>query len=124
MDQNFEAVLQQLEADTGKDRAALIEAIRNGIETEAMKNIRHASDVTVEVDLDTLEFSFFEIRTVTEQVEDHAKEVSLQQALELDSSVVVGSHLKVPNQSGEMDRIAAQSAKRVIIQFIRDTKQF
>ncbi|MBI1317318.1 MAG: transcription termination/antitermination protein NusA [Candidatus Hydrogenedens sp.] len=123
MDQNLKAILQQLEAEKSVDRATLIEAIRSAIETAAKKSMNHSANVTVEVDPDNLQFKVFEIRTVKDVVEDPTSEISLKQALELNPDVVVGNRLKVPSQPGDFGRIAAQTAKQVIIQRIRDAER-
>lgn len=123
MDQNLRVSLQQLEAEKGIDRDTLIEAIRGAIESAARKSMHRASDVTVEVDENTLAFKVFEIRTVTETVQDDAAEISLEEALQLNPNVVVGNRLKVPAEPADFGRIAAQTAKQVIIQKIKDAER-
>jgi len=123
VDQNLKIILQQLEAEKSVDRDTLIEAIRSAIESAAKKSMNHAANVTVDVDPDTLAFKVFEIRTVAEEVEDPTNEISLKDALELNPGVVVGNRLKVPSQPEDFGRIAAQTAKQVIIQRIRDAER-
>lgn len=123
MDTNLRVILQQLEAEKSVDRATLIEAIRSAIETAARKSMNRSANVTVEVDPDTLQFKVFEIRTVTETVEDETNDISLEDALKLNSDVVLGNRLKVPSEPKDFGRIAAQTARQVIIQKIRDAER-
>lgn len=122
MDQNLRLILQQIEADKSIDRATLIEAIRSAIESAARKDGGNAANITVEVDPDTLAFKVFEIRTVTEEITDPAAEILLKDALELNPAVVVGNRLKVQAHPQDFGRIAAQTAKQVIIQKIKDAE--
>ena len=123
METNLRVILQQLEAEKSIDRETLLEAIRSAIESAARKGILHAGNVTVEVDPDTVTFKVFEIRDVVEKVEDPLLEIALVDALELNPDVVVGNRLKVPTEPKDFGRIAAQTAKQVIIQKIKDAER-
>ena len=123
MDANLRVILQQLESEKSIDRATLLEAIRSAIETAARKGIAHAANVTVEIDPETLGFKVFEIRDVVEHVTDDTQQISLQHALALNPGVVVGNRLKVPTEPKDFGRIAAQTAKQVIIQKIKDAER-
>ena len=123
MDQNLKVILQQLEAEKSIDRETLIEAIRSAIESAARKSMTKSSDMSVEVDPNTLAFKVFDIRTVAETVEDPYAEISLEDALKLNPAVVVGNRLKVPAEPKDFGRIAAQTAKQVIIQKIKDAER-
>lgn len=123
MNQNLRVILQQLEAEKSIDRETLLEAIRSAIESAAHKSMTKSAYVTVEVDPETLGFKVFEIRTVTETVTDETAEISLADALALNPEVVVGNRLKVPTEPKDFGRIAAQTAKQVIIQKIKDAER-
>jgi transcription termination/antitermination protein NusA len=123
VDTNLRVILQQLEAEKSIDRATLLEAIRSAIETAARKGFAHAANVAVEVDPDTLTFKVFEIREVVEEVTDETQQISLGEALEWNPEVVVGNRLKVPTEPKDFGRIAAQTAKQVIIQKIKDAER-
>ena len=119
-DTNLRGILQQLEAEKNIDRDTLVEAIRVAIESAARKSMSHADDVVVEVDEANLEFRVFEIRKVVETVTDPAAEMSLEDALELNPEAHIGNRLKVETEPKDFGRIAAQTAKQVIIQKIKD----
>jgi transcription termination/antitermination protein NusA len=123
LDQNLRVILQQLEAEKSINRDTLLEAIRSAIESAARKSMNRSANVTVEINPDTLEFQVFEIRTVAEKLRDVTNEISLEEALELNPDVVVGNRLKVPAEPRDFGRIAAQTAKQVIIQKIKDAER-
>lgn len=123
MDANLQVILQQLQAEKSIDRETLIEAIRTAIESAARKSLSHAANITVEVDTDSLAFKVFEIREVVDEVGDPAREISLEAAIKLNPGVKVGDRLKVPTEPKDFGRIAAQTAKQVIIQKIRDAER-
>ena len=123
MDTNLRAILQQLEAEKNIDRETLIEAIRSAIESAAHKGVVHAANVAVEVDPDTLTFNVFEIREVVEEIDDDTTQMSLGEAVKLNPNVTVGDRLKVRTEPRDFGRIAAQTAKQVIAQKIRDAER-
>lgn len=124
VDINLKVILQQLEAEKSVDRATLIEAIRSAIESAARKSsILEADDIVVEVDEDTIEFRVYEIRRVVEHVEDRRTEISLKEAQQLVPEAQVGNRLKVQAEPKEFGRIAAQTARQVIIQKIKDAER-
>jgi N utilization substance protein A len=123
MDPNLRVILQQLEAEKSVDRETLLEAIRSAIETAARKSMNRSANVTVEIDQNTLQFKVFEIRTVTETIEDETNDITLEEALKLNPDVKLGNRLKVPSEPKDFGRIAAQTAKQVIIQKIRDAER-
>lgn len=123
MDTNLRVILQQLEAEKSVDRETLIEAIRSAIESAARKSMTHAAEVVVEVDPERVEFKVFEIRRVVDKVTDPASEIALADAQKLNPDVTVGDRIKFETQPADFGRIAAQTAKQVIIQKIKDAER-
>jgi N utilization substance protein A len=122
-DPNLQAILQQLQAEKSIDRETLLEAIRSAIETAARKSFAPTAAITVDMDPRTLAFQVFEIRTVVEDVEDGVKELGVDDAKALNPDAQIGDLLKVPTQPKDFGRIAAQTAKQVIIQKIKDAER-
>jgi N utilization substance protein A len=123
LDQNLRVILQQLEAEKSLDREVLIEAIRSAIESAARKSFSRTANIVVEVDPDTLEFKVFEIKTVVDDVTDPSAEMSLEDGVALNPEVKVGNRLKLRTEPKDFGRIAAQTAKQVIIQKIKDAER-
>lgn len=123
MQQELRLILQQLEAEKSLDRETLIEAIRSAVESAARKSYSKTANITVEIDPDTLQFQVFEILTVAEDIEDPAREMSLADAQALNPHAEVGNRLKVPTEPRDFGRIAAQTARQVMIQKIKDAER-
>ncbi len=122
-DPNLQVILQQLQAEKSIDRNTLLEAIRTAIETAARKSFPVTATITVDMDPRTLAFQVFEIRTVVEEVADKSKEMALDEAKTLNPEAQVGDMLKLPTEPKDFGRIAAQTAKQVIIQKIKDAER-
>lgn len=122
-DPNLQVILQQLQAEKSIDRETLLEAIRSAIETAARKSFAPNATITVDMDPRTLAFQVYEIRTVVDTAEDRAKEMTLDEAKSLNPDAQVGDLLKVPTEPKDFGRIAAQTAKQVIIQKIKDAER-
>lgn len=123
MDANLRVILQQLEAEKSIDRQTLLNAICSAIESAARKSLTHVADIAVDVDPNTLEFHVFEIRNIVEKIEDPTRDMLIDEAKELNPNVVIGNRLKVPVKPQDFGRIAAQTAKQVIIQRIKDAER-
>ncbi|HOK08151.1 MAG TPA: transcription termination factor NusA [Candidatus Hydrogenedens sp.] len=123
MNQEIKKILDQLELEKNIDRKALIEAIRSAVEVAARKEIGPKSKVIVELSHDTFEFKVFEIRTVVEKVEEPTTQIALEEAVKLNPNVNKGNLLKVPTEIKGFGRIAAQAAKQVIIQKIKEAEK-
>jgi len=123
LNQEIKKILDQLELEKNIDRKALIEAIRSAVEVAARKEIGPKSKVIVELSHDTFEFKVFEIRTVVEKVEEPTTQIALEEAVKLNPNVNKGNLLKVPTEIKGFGRIAAQAAKQVIIQKIKEAEK-
>ena len=123
MDKNLVVILQQLEAEKNVNRDTLIEAIRSAIESAARKNMPDVNEVMVDVDPVQLEFKVFEVREVVEAIVDPSKDITLADAQLLNPNAQLGNRLKVESKPQDFGRIAAQTAKQVIIQKIKDAER-
>jgi N utilization substance protein A len=85
--------------------------------------VTHAAYVTVDFEPKSGDFKVYEIRTVAEEIEDPARDISLEEARKLNPNANVGDRLKVLTQPADFGRIAAQTAKQVIIQKIKDAER-
>ncbi len=114
----FEA-LALLEKERGIPVDFMLDKIRKAIMT-ACKNSYGNEDAIVNVDESKGEFEVFLRKTVVEEVADAGKEISLEKARELDPTAQVGGQVNLPLNTKEFGRIAAQTARNIIRQGIRD----
>lgn len=116
-------IIDQISRDKGIDRQLLVSAITEAVMTAAKKKFGQRRDIEVHYNEDFGEVELFQFRTVVEQVTDEQTEVSLTEAKTLDPEVRLDDELgsKMENIA-ELGRIAAQSAKQVIIQKMKDAE--
>lgn len=120
---NLQVVLQQLKAEKGIDEGILIEAIRSAIESAARRSFPPTSEIAVEISVEAKDpFRVFQIQEVADPVEDEATQISLEEALELNAGATVGARLKVRREPKDFGRIAAQMARQVVMQKMRDAE--
>ncbi|MDH3976257.1 MAG: transcription termination factor NusA [Deltaproteobacteria bacterium] len=116
-------VIEQVGKDKGIDKDVIIEAIEAAMLTASRKKFGSKKDIEAQFNPDVGEVELFQFQTVVEKVEDADNEIGLAEAKELDPDVEVGDSLGIKLPSSEFGRIAAQTAKQVIIQRVRDAER-
>lgn len=116
-------IIDQISRDKGIDRQLLVEAIEEAVMSAAKKKYGQRRDIEVRYNDELGEVELFQFRAVVEKVEDEQTQVSLEEAKTLDSEAQLNDELgsKMENVA-ELGRIAAQSAKQVIIQKMKDAE--
>ncbi|MDH4320504.1 MAG: transcription termination factor NusA [Desulfobulbaceae bacterium] len=115
-------IIDQISRDKGIDRALLIEALEEAVASAAKKKYGQRREIEVRFNEDLGEVEVFQFRNVVEKVEDEQTEVSLADAAKLDPEVQLGDELGSKMEIVDLGRIAAQSAKQVIIQRMKDAE--
>ncbi len=114
--QNIEALCQE----QGIERDLVIEAMKEAVRAAAKKQFRSGEDIQVDWNPDTgIELSASKV--VVDEVSDAATELSIDEARELaGDDVELGDALLLPLPMEELGRIAAQTAKQILFQKVRD----
>ena len=122
--ENLKRIIDQISRDKGIERSLLVEAIEEAVRSAARKKYGSRRDIEVQFNEENGEIEVFQYRTVVEQVEDDETEISLVEARELDPEVELEDDLgeKILDIA-DLGRIAAQSAKQVIIHRMRDAER-
>lgn len=122
--ENLKRIIDQISRDKGIDRALLVEAIEEAVRSAARKKYGSRREIEVQFSEATGEIEVFQYRTVVEEIEDEETEIGLEDARKLDPEIEVGDDLgeKIPDIA-DLGRIAAQSAKQVIIHRMRDAER-
>lgn len=121
---DLNAILGQIGRDKGIDRTVLIEAIESAMLSAARKHYGHNLNLETRFNEETGEIEVLEFKTVVDQVEDSATEINLAQARkDFDSDAMVGDELGRKLDTKVLGRIAAQTAKQVIMQKVRDAER-
>jgi N utilization substance protein A len=117
-------IIDQISRDRGIDRRLLIEAIEEAVQSAARKKLGSRREIEVRYNEEFGEVEVYQFRNVVEQAEDEQTEISLADALILDPEVQLGDELgeKMENIT-DLGRIAAQSAKQVIIHKMKDAER-
>ncbi|GDX78473.1 transcription termination/antitermination protein NusA [Deltaproteobacteria bacterium] len=104
-------------------RDSLIEVLEQAMEAAARKKYGMQKDLEAQWNDELGEVELFEFKTVAEEIEDDQIEITLEDARRLDPECEMGDSLGIKLNVEDLGRIAAQTAKQVIIQKIRDAER-
>lgn len=116
------SIIEQISREKGLGREVLIDALTSAVEAAARKKLPEAGELRGEFNEETGEVDIFAEKTVVEEVEDPDLEIALQEAREFSSEVEVGEVVLVKQVLQNYGRIAAQLAKQVILQKVREAE--
>ncbi len=121
---DLKRIIDQISRDRGFDKKLLIEAIEEAVASAARKKYGSRRDIEVHYNEELGEVEVFQFRSVVEEAEDEQTEISFERAQSLDPEVQLGDELgeKMENIT-DLGRIAAQSAKQVIIHRMKDAER-
>ncbi len=122
MNRDLIAVIDQIGREKGIDKARVLGAVELALQTAAKKRFGQAENIQVEIDPKTGEISVVSKRTIVENVTNPKAEISLAEAKEADSEAEVGDEIGSLIEMGDLGRIAAQTAKQVIFQKVREAE--
>lgn len=123
MFQNLDRVLEQVSKEKGIPKEILIEAIESAFLTAARKKWGHLGELESHYNKETGEIELFQFKTVVENVVDPNVEMTIEEGRKLDPEAELGDSLGVKMDPSVFGRIAAQTAKQVIIQKVRDAER-
>ena len=105
------------------DKEIVISAMANAIEKAAKSRYGQETNVHVNVDTKTGDINLKRLLEVVDVVEDHTTQISLELARDTEASIEIGDYVSEPLPPMDFGRIAAQSAKQVIVQQVRDAER-
>ena len=115
--------LEELEKEKGIKKEELLESIRTALITAYKRNFDALENVDVKMDEQTGATHVFAIKEVMERANDDALEISLEEARKINKELNIGDNVEVEIVPRDFGRIAAQTAKQVIIQKLRETER-
>ncbi len=116
-------VIDQVSREKGVEREVLIKTIEEAVRAAARKKLGQNYDLEVSFNEEMGEIEIFEFKEVVEKVENENIEISLEEAKEIDPESEVGDSLGIKMDTDLLGRIAAQSAKQVIMQRLREAER-
>lgn len=124
INKDFFAALTDLEKEKGIPQEVFLDALRNALLSACKKQAAGAiGEVDLKLNPEKGSIEFFTTRTVVEEVVDKDIEISLEDAHEIKKSYKVGDKVVEKFVPKEFSRIAAQTAKQVILQKLHETER-
>ncbi len=123
MNKELFAALESLEKEKGISKEVLFEALEVALISAYKRNFQSAPAVRVSIDRDTGDIKVFSQLRVVEHVESDQQEVSLYEARVYDPRCQIDDIVEMEVTPREFGRIAAQTAKQVVIQRIREAER-
>ena len=114
--------IDQISKDKGIDRDMLVHTLEDAVRTSVHRKYGDDVDLEVSFNEETGEIEVYHFKIVTKEVTDPTSQISLEEALTHDPSVQEDDEMGFRLNVGDLGRIAAQSAKQVIIQRMRDAE--
>ena len=107
------------------DKQIVIDAMQEAIQKAAKSRYGQEHDIRAIIDVDSGEQSLWRIQTVVEdaEIEDEAQQITLTDAKKLDADLELGDEIKEELPPFDFGRVAAQTAKQVIMQKVRDAER-
>lgn len=115
--------LEELEKEKGIKKEYVIEAIETALVTAYKRNFDASENVKVSIDKETGETHLFAIKEVVEAVEEPNLQIGIKQAREISKKLEIGDSVDIELAPKNFGRIAAQTAKQVIIQKLREAER-
>ena len=116
------SILEQLARDKGLDKDVLIDALKAAVEVAARKRYPTVNEIQSEFNESTGEVEIYLEKTVVKEVINTSEEISLKEAVSFSKDVQIGDQVLVQQIMENYGRIAAQLAKQVIVQKVREAE--
>ncbi len=116
--------LDQIEEEKGISKDVIVEAIEAALLSAYKKNFgATAQNMRIEMDRDTGEMRAYQVRTIVGEVDDATTQIALSQVREWDPTAETGEMVEVEVTPKDFGRIAAQTAKQVVVQRLREAER-
>ena len=109
--------------DKGIDRDEVLQAMEQAVQKAGRSKYGQESDIRAEIDRKTGEIRLMRFREVADPVENEATQIPVAEARRLNPEAEIGDFLSDPLPPIDFGRIAAQTAKQVIVQKVRDAER-
>ena len=116
------SVIDQIGREKGIEKDKVLAALETALLTAAKKRFGQGDNIQVDIDTDTGEISIVSKKTISENVLDAKTEMSLEEARKIDTEAEVGDEIGSLIEMEDFGRIAAQAAKQVICQKVREAE--
>ena len=115
--------IEELEKERGISKEYLLSSLETALVTAYKRNFDSAENVKVNMDENTGDIKVYAVKTVVEEVLDDQLEISLEEAKKENKNAEIGDEIEIEIIPRNFGRIAAQTAKQVIVQKIREVER-
>ena len=115
--------LEELEKEKGIKKEYVLESIETALVTAYKRNFDALENVKVDIDQKTGATHIYSIKEVMEVANDDVTEISIKDAQKINKSINIGDTVEVEIVPKDFGRIAAQTAKQVIVQKLREVER-
>ncbi len=115
--------IEQISKEKNVDPKIIISALEDAMVAASRKFYKTNEDINARFDPETGMVEIFAVRRVVETVENPSLEISLADAKEIDNTLEVDDTVEIPKPTDVLGRIAAQTAKQVILQKVREAER-
>src|SRR5215203_6203423 len=122
----LQQTIEALAKEKGIEPEVVIQAMEEAVLTASRKFYKGDEELKAKFNPENGQIELFAVKTIVEEVADPAKEISIAEAKEIygaDAEVEVGYQIEFPKRTDVLGRIAAQTAKQVIFQKVREAER-
>lgn len=123
MSEDLLTALDAIEKERGIEKEVLFEAIEVALMSAYKRNFNHATNARIDINRETGAIKVFRSYDVVDSISNNHTEILLDEALKVDSDIQTGESVEVEVTPRDFGRIAAQTAKQVVIQRIREAER-
>jgi N utilization substance protein A len=118
-------LIEQISREKGVEKSVVIEAVLSAVLSAARKRFGTIDNINARLDEETGAITLFSSKTVRDEdaIVDDSLEISLEEARDIRPDATVGDLIEVQHDIEDFGRIAAQTAKQVIIQKVREAER-
>ena len=120
---DIKRIIEQVSRDKGIDSEILVRTLEEALRSAAKKKFGSKMDIEVKFNEEMGEIEVFQFKEVVEEIDDPESQITLEEGLRLDPECEIGDSLGAKMDTTTFGRIAAQSAKQVIIQKMKDAER-
>ena len=123
MNNDYMLDLDELCKEKGLDKATILDALKKALIKSYQKNYDNQENVDVIIDEESGKIEVFALKNVVEEVEDSISEISLKDAKKINQTYDLGDVARIELTPKNFGRVAAQTARNIVIQKIRDAQR-
>ncbi len=120
---DFLVAITQVCSERNLSRDVVLQAVEQALVSAYKRNFGGAQNITAKIDPNSGKARIFATKTVVDQVHDKRTEMTLEEARQFDPMAEIGSSLQIEATPDDFGRIAAQTAKQVVLQRIREAER-